>query len=272
MTITTNKNLGIAASILTVLALIFSFSTLGQTTNPLPSLLGFSLGLGIIGSAFSLIGFILFLVTMYGFSKDYQTPNIFNYILYGLIAAIVAGVITIVIVVALVFTNLSAIITTIPPNNSTQFLQDYFQSLVPYFLGISFIGLIPAIFNMLAFNKLADKSSVRLFKTVGQLGVAAAAVNIALWFIGVAFFYTDVLALSNITTFSTVGSAVSLAAWIIAAKAYYSIPLPPNEAPWSPPTPTSTVPTATSQVKYCPYCGTANTSDAEFCVHCGKKQ
>jgi hypothetical protein len=140
---------------------------------------------------------------------------------------------------------------------------------MPLILGVSFLGLVPALFNMFAFKRLANSSGVRLFRTVGLLGVVAAAVTIAAWFLA-AFFYAGTLAISNIFTFSVAGSAVSLASWIVAAKAFRAIPVPSSQTYQPAPTQASTL--LAGQVKYCPYCGAANTADAEYCVSCGKKQ
>jgi hypothetical protein len=141
---------------------------------------------------------------------------------------------------------------------------------MPLILGVSFLGLVPALFNMFAFKRLAKSSGVRLFRTVGLLGVVAAAVTIAAWFVGAAFFYAGTVAIGNVFTFSVVGSAVSLASWVLAAKAFRGIPVPSSQTCQPVPAQASTL--LAGQVKYCPYCGAANTSDAEYCVSCGKKQ
>jgi uncharacterized membrane protein len=270
MTLATNKQLGFVAAILTVIGLIYSVTSVGRIANPLPSFPIADLGIGLLFGALGLIGFFLFLIAMYGLSKDYQDPAIFNYVLYGIVSAIVLGVVVAGVPLFIVFSSLGSIIASgTLPGSGTQFLQDYMGSLLPVYLVASFVGLIPALFNMFAFNRLANKSRVQLFRTVGLLGVIAAAVTIAFWFLGAALFYADTLALSDIFTFSTVGSAVSLAAWILGAKAFHSITAPANEAYWTQPAQAPTPPAA--QVKYCPYCGTANTLDAEYCARCGKK-
>src|SRR3990172_3635563 len=270
MTLATNKQLGFVAAILTVIASLGSFLTLGQVGFPFPSVPSFNLGFGLLLAPLSLIGFILFLIAMYGLSKDYQDSAIFNYVFYGLIAAIVIGVVVAGIAIFIMFSNMSNFIfPPTSPSFGTQFLQDYFESLIPFFLGVSFVGLFPALFNMFAFIRLAQRSGVRLFRTVGLLGVVASAVTIAFWFVGAALFYAGTIAINNIFTLPIVGSSISLAAWILGAKAFHSITVPTNETVWTQPTPAPTPPAA--QVKYCQYCGTANTMDAEYCKNCGKK-
>ena len=270
MTLATNKQLGFVAAIFTVIASISPFLTIGQGGFPFPNVPAFNLGIGLILAPLSFIGFILFLIAMYGLSKDYQDPAIFNYVIYGLIAAIVLGVVLASIAIFVALTNLGSVFNPSPfPGSGTQFLQDFYKSFLPVILIVSFVGLVPAAFNMAAFNRLAQRSGVRLFKTVGLLGVVAAAVTIAFWFLGAALFYAGTQAISDIFTFSIVGSAVTLAAWILGAKAFHSIPAPTSETYWTPPAQAPTPPAA--QVKYCPHCGTANTLDAEYCTRCGKK-
>jgi uncharacterized paraquat-inducible protein A len=122
---------------------------------------------------------------------------------------------------------------------------------------------------MRAFNRLAAKSGIRTFRTVGLLGVVAAAFTIVLGFLAVALFYAGVLTVSNVFNVSPLGSAVSLVAWILAAKAFVSIRLPTRQASWTPATQAPMPPTA--QVKNCPFCGATNAADAEYCARCGKK-
>lgn len=204
---------------------------------------------------------------MYGFSKDYQESKIFQYVLYGLIAAIVLGVITVLITTIILISHIGSLITD--PSMPTQFTQDFYQQiLVPSLLISSFINVVPAIFNMLAFNKLANNSTVQLFRTVGKLGIAAAVATFTLWLIGAALHFAGSLNITSIYSFVTVGSAISLVAWVLAAKAYYSIPDHSlSQANWSQP-----ALQASKQTKYCLYCGAENAFSAEYCVRCGKKQ
>ena len=64
--------------------------------------LAFSSVSGVVG-LLAFVGFILFFVAMYGFSKDYSEHKIFDYILYGLIIAIVAAVIAAIIMLRILF-------------------------------------------------------------------------------------------------------------------------------------------------------------------------
>ena len=263
MTVASNKQLGLVAAVLTVLGSIYSLLNIAGSLS-----LGF--GAGFLLAILGFVGFILFLVAMHGFSKDYSDPAIFNNVLYGIISSIIIGVIAVGVVLFIVFANLGAIMQ-LPqtPGSSSEFTQYIVGLIVPVLAVFTILAIAPAVFNMRAFNRLADKSGVRLFKTVGLLGVVAAAFSIALGFLAVALFYSGALTVNNFYSVPTLGSVVSLAAWILAAKAFSSIKVSTSETYWTPPTQTP-APTA-AQVKYCQYCGTANTMDAEYCVRCGKK-
>ena len=269
MTLASNKQLGFVAAVLTVVSSLSAFTTVGQIGYPFVSVPAFNLGFGLLLAPLGIVGFILFVIAMYGLSKNYQDPAIFNYVLYGIIASIVLGVMVAAISLFIVLSNLGNITTSYTaPSFGTQFVQNYFQSFIPVLLASSFLSLVPALFNMLAFNRLANKSGVRLFKTVGLLGVVASGVTIAFWFFGAALYYADTIAINSIFTFAIVGSAVSLAAWALAIKAFLSIPVPATDTYWAPP---PQAPTPPAQVKYCPYCGAPNATTAEYCVRCGKK-
>jgi uncharacterized membrane protein len=266
-----NKQLGFVAALLTAISSVSAFTTIGQIGYPFPNVPSLNVGFGLLLSSLSLVGFILFLVAMFGLSKNYQDPPIFNYVLYGIIAAFILGVVVAAVSISIVLTNLGSIMAPSTfPSSGTQFFQDYFQSFVPLLMLSSFVSLIPATLNRFAFNRLANKSGVRLFRTVGLLGVVAAAVTGAFWLLGAALYYAGTITISSIFSFSIVGSTISLAAWILATKAFLSIPVPANDTYWAPP-PQSPMPPPNAQVKYCPYCGAANATTAEYCVRCGKK-
>jgi uncharacterized membrane protein len=230
MAISTNKQLGFVASLLTVLSLIYSFLTIPQSVYPFTSVSPLNFTAGLFFAPLGIIGFILFLIAMYGFSKDYQDNAIFNYVLYGFIASIIIAGLVFAIVVFLLFSTLgSTLLSSATSPSSAQFLQNFLESFLPYFLIMPIIGLIPAFFNMFAFKRLANKSDVRLFSTVGLLGVVAAVVAIVFWFVGVSLFYAGSLSISHVFTLSVASSVVSLVAWTLAIKAYNSIRVPTSQ-------------------------------------------
>ncbi len=247
MAVSTSKNLGLAASLLTIFSLIYYFLTVLQAGYPLTNASPFSVTTALFFAPLGIVGFILFLVAMYTFSKDYQDNAIFNYVLYGFIAGIVIAGVVFAIVMVYVFSTLGGILLQpTSPNFGAQFLQNFLENFLPFFLIVPIISLIPAFFNMLAFRRLASKSEVRLFRTVGLLGVVAALIGVASWFLGVALFYAGAMPISSIFTLFIASSVVSLAAWILAAKAFHSIPVPTSRTNLAPPTETQTPSTGQS--------------------------
>jgi uncharacterized membrane protein len=207
---------------------------------------------------------------MNGLANDYQDRDIFNNALYSFITGIVVAVAAVVVGALVVLSNIGSLI---PSTGPPVFSQGFFESLIDYFVPVlpivSVLNLVPAMFNLRAFNRLTRKSGVRLFRIVGLLGVVAVAFTIVLGFLAAALFYAAVIAASSVFTVSVVGSAISLVAWIVAAVAFWSIKEPISQASPMPTPQTSIQPIG--QVKYCSYCGAANAMDAEYCVRCGKK-
>ncbi len=96
MTIQTNRTLGGLGAIFSVLGAISTISSVFLYGYPTSSIANLSLVLisGVVG-LFGFVGFILFLIAMYGFSRDYTEHRIFNYILYGFLCTVVAGIIAV---------------------------------------------------------------------------------------------------------------------------------------------------------------------------------
>ncbi len=250
----TNKYIGFVASLLTVFSLIYTLSTAPQLGIPSANASPLSFTVGLIFAPLSIIGFILFLVAMYGFSKDYQDDAIFNYVLYGFIASIIVAGILIALSFIFLFPNIaSTLFSNSPPGSgSAQFMLDFIEGFLPFYIVGSFISLIPATLNMFAFRRLSKMSEVQLFRTVGLLGLVAAAVNIVSWFLGAALFYSGTITIYNIFTLSISSSVISLVAWILAAKAYYSVNVVIAQTQVTQPS-QSQNPSAL-QVKYCSNC------------------
>jgi uncharacterized membrane protein len=267
--ISSNRLLGFSAALLIVIGSIPALLNTGRYAYPFSNVssVGISLPLAIL----SFVGLILFLVAMNGLANDYQDRGIFNNALYSFISGIMVGVAAGVIAVLFLLSNLGNFIpSTGPPAFSTDFFESLIDLFVPVLPIVSVLNLIPAVFNLRAFNRLAAKSEVRLFRITGLLGVVAAVVTILLGFLAAALFYAAILSASSVFTVSVAGSAISLVAWIVAAAAFWSINENTSQAVQIPTPQNPTQPTG--QVKYCPYCGAANVLNAEYCVHCGKKQ
>src|SRR3990170_349243 len=268
MAVSSNKMLGFAAALLIIIGSIPALLNIGQYSYPFSSIpsVGGSLLLALLG----IVGLILFLVAMNGLANDYQDRAIFNNALYSFISGIIVAVAAVVVGVLVVLSNIGSLIpSTGPPVFSTGFFESLIAYFVPVLPVVSVLNLVPAVFNLRAFNRLASKSGIKLFRTVGLLGIVAVVFTIVLGFLAAALFYAAVIAASSVFTVSVVGSAISLVAWIVAAVAFWSIKENTSQAsPMS--TPQASM-QPTGQVKYCPYCGAANAMDAEYCVRCGKK-
>jgi uncharacterized membrane protein len=250
MTLATNRQLGFVAALLTVLGSFYSLLSYVGTNFVFTSAPDSGIGVSLLLAVLGFIGFILFLVAMYGFSRDYLDSAIFNNIIYGIVATIILAVVIIGIVVFFLLVNIGSLASSFePPLSATDVLGSFGGYLSLITLVSSFIGLIPAYFNMRAFNRLAARSGVRLFRIVGLLGVAAAALTIALGSLGITLFYASTFTFTNILSVTTISSAVSLVAWCLAAVAFYSMRVPAVGSSWTPVTPVSPA----AQAKKCPY-------------------
>jgi len=262
MAIESNKMLGGIGALLTVVSAISSlfvlprlfdlYSTGAAMASP------FSAVLGLAGFA----GIILFMIAMRGFASDYKDAGIFNNALYGLLSSIVGGFLAGGLMVALIFMNLSRVIPTFNPVPApTDLFQSILDFVVPVMPAFSVAGLVQALFTRRAFNLLAVKSSVRGFRTAGWVLLAGSVLTIILACISALLFFAALISAVAVLIIPFAGTAVSYLAWIVAAKAFFSIKAPTIQ-------PLPTLPTR--QVKYCSQCGAENSSDAVFCTRCGK--
>jgi uncharacterized membrane protein len=241
MALESNRMMGFIGALLTVIGSIYSFFSLTQFFYPsLPSLsIG---GGGALFGVLGLVGIILFMVAMKGFAVDYRDSSIFDNALYWIISSIILGAMAGGVAVALVFSNLGNIIPTFTPGSVPE-LPEILGSMIgystPVLLVVSLIAWVPAIFNLRAFYRLADKSGVRLFRTAGLLGVVGALVTIALAWIAALLIYVTLIPNTAVLSVSVVGGLIGFVAWILAAKAFYSIRVPTSQTPPPPTTQTS---------------------------------
>jgi len=266
LTVQSNGVLGFVGALLTILGYVAQFSSSGMFFYPLSGFTGYGAVFGVLG----FVGVILFLVAMNGLAKNYGDSSIFNNALYGFLTSIVGAVAVVLLAVAVVFANFSSIAhdfnpSTFLPSNFPEIFQSMIVYLIPVFVAASIVGLIQALLYMRAFNLLGEKSGVRLFKTAGLLVVISAAVTIAAASVAVLLILAFSISAMAVFAIPVFGGAVGLAAWILAAKAYYSL----RALEAATPQPSAA---AISQIRYCPHCGGQNRLDAEYCVHCGKKQ
>jgi uncharacterized membrane protein len=269
LTVASNRTLGIIGACFTAISAVSSVFTLLQYAFPnlgAANLVFASVG-GIIG-VLGLVGFILFLIAMHGFSKDYSAPKIFDYILYGFIITIVAAVIVGIIIFAIAFISLASIIPTLNPSTTSPsaIASSMLTYLAPILPAIGAVSLIWVIFNMRAFNLLADKSKVPLFRTAAKVLLAGALLTIVLGIVFAALASYSSITLNTLLIMAVPGGIVQNAAWAILAIAFFRIRATPTPAFTQP-----TVPPAAGQVKYCPNCGAPNQTDAIYCTRCGQK-
>jgi uncharacterized membrane protein len=229
------------------------YSTSASAVDPFASVLGLA----------GLAGIVLFMVAMRGFASDYKEAGIFNNALYGLLASIAVAAVAGVLMVAVIFMNFSSLIPTLNPVPGQIDLQSFLSYIVPVLPFFSVTGVVQALFTKRAFNLLAVKSEVRLFRTAGLALVASSVLMVVLVCIGVSLFFAASIPATAVLAVPFAGTTISYLTWMLAAKAFFSI-----KEPTSQPLPTSP---AAGQARYCPHCGAENLPDAVFCTRCGKK-
>ena len=124
---------------------------------------------------------ILFFVAMHGFSKDYSEPRIFDYIIYGLVAAIIIGILSIVVAKAIAIANAASVVPVLTSSTTSQtqisgVVQKSLLPMLPIFAAVSLVWIL---FNVLSINLLGDKSKVVLFRTGAKVLLAGALVSVA---------------------------------------------------------------------------------------------
>jgi uncharacterized membrane protein/ribosomal protein L40E len=265
--------MGGVAAILLFVGVVSQVISAFQLALPNSSLAYLALtGISGVIAVLSFVGFVLFFIAMYGFSKDYAEHRIFHYILYGLIAAIVAGVIAVVISVFVIIISAASQFSSFSSSSPSQsqitsLIDKSFLPILPVFAAVALIWII---FNVRAFNLLADKSKVFLFRTGAKVLLAGALVTVAVTIIFAAIASSFSISYNTLLlTLTAPGAFVQDAAWALMAIAYFRIqaPLAPavtpvNVAPFS---------TVSAQVKYCSKCGAPNQTDAVYCTRCGQK-
>lgn len=272
MTIESNRTLGGVGAILTLFGAFSSISSFVYYFFPKSTVISLiNLGVGGIFGVIAFVGFLLYIIAMYGFSKDYSEPKIFSYILYGIIITIIAAVIVVVIAVLIILFNFASLFPNFNfSTSSSQIASSFsktFGSISPFF---SLIGVIWIIFNVRAFNLLADKSKVPMFRTGAKVLLAGALVNIGIAVISsVIGFYVSV-SFSTLLALLSIVNLVQDIAWLLLAIAYFRIQAAPNIPMQS--VATTNISRLSGKVKFCPYCGTPNPTDASFCISCGQKQ
>jgi uncharacterized membrane protein len=267
MSLESGRKLGLTASLITVIMPIimvislvfFIFSIIAAIPtgpNPVPVPTTFSplpfFGLIItiaLAGIISFVGIILFIVAMHRLAEYYNEPGIFKNTLYAFILNIVGGFVVAAIEIVLLVASIGSIqsIVSTPQVSTPSAFNPLFTQLIVEFIAVFAValvfGIVSAVLYMRAFNKLAEKSGVGTFRTVGLL-----------YLIG---------------TVVPIGGILVWVAWILAAIGFHSLK-PSSTSTFAYSTPQATAPSI-AQKRYCPYCGRENRANAVYCGFCGKQ-
>jgi uncharacterized membrane protein len=192
----------------------------------------------------NIVGIILVLISMKGLADYYDDNDIFQNALYGFLFGII-GVFALIAVIVLVVLGFAVIAPAPVVAPLAGIGLVIIVAVVMYVF-----SLLGAIFYKKALDRLAVKSSEKMFETAGLLLLIGAAIPL-------------------------IGEILKLVAWILAAVGFFSIRMPthvptvPPVAP-APQVAPPTVPAA-QEKRFCQYCGAANNLDASFCQRCGKR-
>jgi len=163
-----------------------------------------------------LVGLILVLVALYNLAGYYREGGIFNNALYGLIVAIVGGVVSVVMIIFTVLTSLTdflyklfpgwngdwAALSGLTPNTANISFNDVlplFSGLITVFIVFWIFSIITAFLVRRSLTSLSIKAGVGLFSTTGLLfligavliiifGLGLILVWISLLLLAIAFF------------------------------------------------------------------------------------
>jgi len=222
-------------------------------------------GVAFVLGVLSFAGFIMFMIALNGLAGYYGDRGIFDNVLYGVIVVVVGCVVSAMVAVAIiVFLAIGGgwrSMAAPPPAELSPFV---YGPLIGVYVGSAVFGLVYAWFFRRAFNRLAAKSQVDLFRKGGLLFMVSVPVSMAGMVIGVLLVYAGAIPITGILAMGVVGSVVSCAAWAVVTAAFFRIKVPASQAP-------QTSASATGPVKFCPRCGAANSTGAAFCVSCGEK-
>ncbi|MGD6807325.1 MAG: DUF996 domain-containing protein [Candidatus Bathyarchaeia archaeon] len=193
----------------------------------------------------SLIGVILLLMAIKGFSQSYQEPSMYDNALKGFIYYIIA-VIMLAVAVALLWASVFSIASIVLIGLGVIGIVGFIVTLI-----IAFIFYVMAAKRLrTTLNSLAQKTGEKSFETAGTL-----------------LYYGAIL------TIVLVGGILIFIAWIFATLGFFQMKTsgqPQNQqqygyAPPPPPPPTQ------AAGRYCPNCGSPVDASATFCPHCGKQ-
>ncbi len=231
LAIESNRMLGGVGGCLILVGVVSEVVSLLQYAFPVTGLA--SAGLATVSgltSVVALVGFLLVFISMYGFSKDYNEPRIFNYFLYALVIGIIAAVIITAVIIIIVLSNLSTFLpsfgsSSTPPSTS-EITSSMLKSLNPIMPFFALVGLVLIFFVIRALNLLSDKSGVPMFRTAAKIFLAAAATEIAISIVLAIVGYFFSISYNDYLTVLSLGGIVSYVAFGLLASAFFRIRAP----------------------------------------------
>ncbi len=133
-----------------------------------------------------IVGIILIMVALHDFANVYKESGIFSNALYGVVIAVVGGIVAAVLALAVVLTNLKDFITQIYPgwNGDWSTLQGmtpntsnidpttvlpFIADLLVVLVIVWIFAIIAAFFVWRSLKQVSNKSSVGLFGTAGLI-------------------------------------------------------------------------------------------------------
>jgi uncharacterized membrane protein len=142
-----------------------------------------------------IIGAILVLYALHDFANIYRERGIFSNALYGIVVAIVGGVVTAVLAFAVVISNLKDLVTQIYPgwNGDWSTLQGMtpnssnldpsaifplIEGLIAVLVIVWIVAIIASFFVYRSLKQVSNKSNVGLFGTAGLLLLIGAIIPI----------------------------------------------------------------------------------------------
>jgi uncharacterized membrane protein len=205
------------------------------------------LAVGSFAPFLSLVGVILLLVAMRSFADYYKDNSLFTNSLYGFIFGLIGVIAAITLFVAFIFQVINIGISSSGTSPVAVFTVTGAIGILILILAVmcTFFS-IQAVFCRRAFDVLSEKSGEKIFRTAGLL-----------------------LLIGAILTVMFIGFVLLSVAWILVAVGFFSMK-GLREQVAGPPLPPSYFSVATDK-RYCSNCGAENTSDADFCKHCGRR-
>jgi len=181
--------------------------------------------LGFFGSGYAglliLVGAILTLIALKGFSDHYNEGGIFNNALYSLVTAIVGVVAFIATIIIMVIQTVLTGFTWTDPMAIQQYFMEHMTdlwsiiaTLIIAFVVLFVFFIVTAIFARKSLSLLSAKTGEKIFETAGLL-----------WLIGA------------VLTIIAVGLILIWVAWILIAVGFFSIKTQAAQQPLSTPQP-----------------------------------